>query len=117
MHSGEAEVGKHIRTYFMVGAALLVFTAITVAVSFVHLGTTGNIALALVIATIKGSMVAAIFMHLNHEKPWIYGSLILTVIGFFVLMLVPVFTTMDSIGTAIVVPGVAGAAEAGHEGH
>ncbi len=38
--------------------------------------------LALIIATIKGSMVAAVFMHLNHEKPWIYGSLLLTVIGF-----------------------------------
>ena len=62
-------------------------------------------------------MVAAIFMHLNHEKPWIYGALLLTVIGFVVLMLVPVFTTMDNIGTAIVVPGAAGAAEAGHEGH
>ncbi len=117
MHSGEAEVGKHIRTYLMVGAALLVFTAITVAVSFVHLGTTGNIALALVIATIKGTMVAAIFMHLNHEKPWIYGSLVLTVIGFFILMLVPVFTTMDNIGTPIAAPAAVGAPEAGHEGH
>lgn len=117
MHSGEAEVAKHIRTYLMVGAALLVFTGITVGVSFLNLGTTGNITLALIIASIKGAMVAAIFMHLNHEKPWIYGSLILTVIGFFILMLVPVFTTMDHIGTSIVVPGVAGAAEAGHEGH
>ena len=29
----------------------------------------------------KGSMVASVFMHLSHEKKWIYGALILTVIG------------------------------------
>ena len=116
MHSAEAEVRKHIRTYLMIGAALLVFTGITVAVSFVNLGVAGNVGLALVIASLKGSMVAAVFMHLNHEKPWIYGSLILTVIGFVVLMTVPMFTTMDHIGTPIVVPAAAGA-EAGHEGH
>jgi cytochrome c oxidase subunit 4 len=99
----------------MIGAALLVFTAITVAVSFVHLGTAGNIALAVVIATVKGSMVAAVFMHLNHEKPWIYGSLVLTAFFFVALMSIPLFTTMDHIGTQVVVPGAA--PEAGHEGH
>ena len=99
MHSNADEVQQHIRTYLMVGGALLVATAITVAVSYVQLGTTGNIALALVIATIKASMVAAIFMHLNHEKSWIYGSLILTAVFFAVLMLVPVLTTTDTFGT------------------
>lgn len=117
MHSAEAEVRKHIRTYLMIGAALLVFTAITVTASFVNMGVAGNVTLALIIASIKGSMVAAIFMHLNHEKRWIYGALLLTVLGFLVLMSVPMFTTMDHIGTPIVVPAAAGASEAGHEGH
>ena len=63
----------------MIGVALLVFTVITVAASFISLGVAGNVTLALIIATMKGSMVAAVFMHLNHEKPWIYGSLVLTV--------------------------------------
>ncbi len=38
-------------------------------------------------------------MHLSHEKKWIYGSLMLTVAFFIVLMFVPIFTTMDTIGT------------------
>ena len=120
MHSAEAEVRKHIRTYLMIGAALLVFTVITVAASFLSLGVAGNVTLALIIASIKGSMVAAIFMHLNHEKRWIYGSLLLTVLGFLVLMSVPMFTTMDHIGTPVGVPAAAGAPggnDAGHEAH
>jgi cytochrome c oxidase subunit IV len=49
----------------------------------------------------KASMVAAVFMHLNHERKWIYGALILTVLGFLILMTVPIFTNMDHIGTPI----------------
>ncbi len=116
MHSDAAEVQKHIKTYLMIGAALLVFTGITVAASFMNLGVAGNVTLALVIATFKGSMVAAVFMHLNYEKPWIYGALLLTVIGFLVLMSVPMFTTMDGIGTPTEIPASAGAG-AGHEAH
>ena len=44
-------------------------------------------------------MVASIFMHLNHEKKWIYGALILTVMFFAVLMLLPGLTVSDGIGT------------------
>ena len=47
------------------------------------------ITVALIIATMKGSMVAGVFMHLSHESKWIYGALILTVLGFVILMLVP----------------------------
>ena len=46
-------------------------------------------------------MVATIFMHLSHERKWIYGALILTVIGFFILMSVPILTISDGIGTPI----------------
>jgi hypothetical protein len=58
-------------------------------------------------------------MHLSHEKKWIYGSLILTVAFFIVLMLVPMLTTFDTIGTPIHAPGGAshGAAPSEHEGH
>jgi hypothetical protein len=40
-------------------------------------------------------------MHLNHERKWIYGALLLTLLGFIILMTVPGFTTMDNIGTPI----------------
>jgi cytochrome c oxidase subunit IV len=43
--------------------------------------------------------VASVFMHLSHERKWVYGALILTVLGFIVLMTVPMFTIMDTIGT------------------
>ena len=101
MHSDAASVKSSIRTYMMIGAALLVFTVITVAVNQVHLAVPLAITVALIIATMKGSMVAAVFMHLNHERKWIYGALLLTVVFFIVLMCVPMFTTMDNIGTPI----------------
>jgi caa(3)-type oxidase subunit IV len=85
----------------MIGAALFVFTGITVAVNQVHLAVPLAITVALIIAATKGSMVASVFMHLSHERRWIYGALILTVIGFFVLLAVPVLTINDTIGTPI----------------
>ena len=104
MHSDSAEIKKSIRTYMMVGLALLVFTGITVAANQFHFGVPVAVTVALIIATMKGSMVASIFMHLSHEKKWIYGALVLTVIGFVILMTVPFFTVHDSIGTPIEVP-------------
>jgi cytochrome c oxidase subunit 4 len=101
MHSDPAEIKKSIRTYGIVGGLLLVFTAITVAVNQVHLAVPLAITVALVIATMKGSMVAAIFMHLNHEKKWIYASLVLTVVFFIVLILLPNLTVLDTIGKPI----------------
>jgi len=99
MHSDPAAIKKSVRTYFMVGAALFAGTVITVIVNQVHLVVPLAITVALIIAVTKGSMVAAVFMHLSREKKWIYGALVLTVIGFLVLMAVPMFTVMDSIGT------------------
>jgi caa(3)-type oxidase subunit IV len=85
----------------MIGGALLVFTAITVAANQLHLAVPVAITVALVIAITKGSMVAAVFMHLSHEKKWIYGALLLTVAFFIVLMCIPIFTMMDTTGTPI----------------
>ena len=99
MHSDPVAIKKSVRTYMTIGAALLVFTVITVAVNLVHLAVPLAIAVALIIATMKASMVAAFFMHLSDEKRWIYGALLLTVAFFVVLMLVPVLTTYDTIGT------------------
>jgi len=113
MHSDQESIKKTIRTYWMIGAALFVFTTITVAVNQVHLAVPMAITVALIIATMKGSMVASVFMHLSHERKWIYGALILTVVFFIVLMTLPMFTLMDHIGTSIHV--AAPAAE--HGGH
>ena len=113
MHSDQEAIKKTIRAYVMIGVALFVFTGITVAVNQVHLAVPLAVTVALIIATMKGSMVASVFMHLSHERKWIYGALILTVIGFAILMTVPLFTMLDHIGTPIRV--AAPAAE--HAGH
>ncbi|HEV2841628.1 MAG TPA: cytochrome C oxidase subunit IV family protein [Chthoniobacterales bacterium] len=78
------DVSKHIRAYLMVGLTLIAFTAITVGLSYVDFGTQkANVAVALVVATFKAALVAAIFMHLSNEKRMIYRILIFT--AFFVL--------------------------------
>ena len=98
MHSDPAEVQKSVRSYMIVFAMLMVFTVITVAVSRFHFAVPIAIAIALVIAAMKGSMVAAVFMHLSHERRWVYGTLILTVVFFFVLLMLPVLTSLDGLG-------------------
>lgn len=77
-HTGH-DVSKHIRGYLMVGGTLLLFTAITVFLSYVNFGTQkANVAIALLVATFKAGLVAAIFMHLSSEKRMIYRILIFT---------------------------------------
>src|ERR1700687_3337836 len=113
MHSDPAAIKKRVRGYLMIGAALMVFTGITVGAHRFHFVVPVAITIALIIAAMKGSMVAAVFMHLNHEKRWIYGALVLTVIFFIVLMFVPLLTTLDHIGTPLDAPGAA----VEHAGH
>ncbi len=75
------DVSKHIRAYLIVGGALLVLTLVTVALSFVDFGSVkANFIVAMIVATFKAGMVAAIFMHLSSEKWTIYRFLILTVL-------------------------------------
>ena len=112
MHSDQEAVKKSIRTYVTVGIMLLVFTCVTVAANQFHLVVPVAITVALIIAVIKGSMVASIFMHLNHEKRWIYGALILTAVFFVVLLFLPLLTTADTIGKPVAHPAAAEHAEA-----
>ncbi len=82
MSHSSADIQKSIKKYLMVGAILFLGTVITVAANQVHLAVPLAITVALIIATVKGSFVAAVFMHLSAEKKWIYAALALTVIGF-----------------------------------
>jgi len=88
-HSAE-EIRAEARKYVMVFVALAVLTVVTVAVSYLDLSTGPAVALALVIAAIKGSLVAAYFMHLIAEESLIYAILALTAIFFLALMLLPI---------------------------
>lgn len=97
MHSDPEAVKKSVRSYMQVFAMLMVFTVITVAVSRIHFAVPMAIGIALIIAMMKGAMVAGVFMHLSHERQAIYGTLIVTFVFFLVLMLIPIFTVMDRI--------------------
>lgn len=97
MHSDTEAVKKSVRSYITVFVMLMVFTVITVAASRFHLAVPVAITVALIIAVMKGSMVAGVFMHLSHEKQAIYGALLLTVVFFLVLMFIPLFTVMDRV--------------------
>ena len=91
------DISKHVKTYFMVFGTLMVLTLLTVGVSYLHLATHEAIVVALVIASIKASLVALFFMHLNHERALIYYVLALTVVFFVFLMVIPLATMSDRI--------------------
>ncbi len=95
-HSAE-EVKKHVRVYVAVFAALAVLTVVTVAVSYLELPTSTAIALALLIATVKGSLVALYFMHLISEQKAIVWLLGLTASFFLVCMYMPTKWDTNSI--------------------
>lgn len=75
-------------------AALIVLTVITVAVSRVDLGA-ANTVVAVLVATIKASLVATFFMHLRHDKA--FNSVIF--ISAFVFLGIFLFFTQDDLTT------------------
>jgi cytochrome c oxidase subunit 4 len=89
------DIDKHVRIYISVFVALMVLTVVTVAVSRFHLPVPMAVTVALIVAIIKGSLVACYFMHLISEKKLIYAVLALTAAFFIVLMVVPVLTVHD----------------------
>ena len=90
-----ADIDKHVRVYIIVFVALMALTLITVAVSYLDLSTPLAIAVAVLIATIKGSLVAGYFMHLVSEKKLIVAVLVLTAVFFVALLALPVLTTSN----------------------
>jgi cytochrome c oxidase subunit IV len=94
------EVKKHVKTYYLIFGALLFLTVVTVGVSYLHLPIAGAVILALIVATIKGSLVCLFFMHLSNEKRIIYWTLLVTAVMFFFCMLIPGFNHFQQVHTA-----------------
>ena len=90
-----ADIDRHVRVYITVFVVLMVLTIITVAIARVHLPTPVAVTLALLVATIKGSLVACYFMHLISEKKLIYAVLALTAVFFVALLALPSLTHHD----------------------
>lgn len=87
-----ADIDKHVRVYIIVFVALLALTLVTVAVSYLDFSTPTAIAVAVFIATVKGSLVAGYFMHLISEKRLVVAVLVLTAFFFIALLALPVLT-------------------------
>jgi len=70
-HEGEH---SHAKQYGIVFGILVFLTVITVAAARVDFGAM-NLVIAMLIASVKASFVALIFMHLKHENPltWLYA--------------------------------------------
>jgi cytochrome c oxidase subunit 4 len=66
----EHEVHGGPKVYALVLGGLLVLTAVTVFASTIHFGSgMANVIIAMLIASIKASLVALFFMHLRWDKP------------------------------------------------
>jgi cytochrome c oxidase subunit 4 len=89
------DIDRQVKIYITVFVALMALTLITVAVSYLHLPPPMAITVALVVATVKGSLVACYFMHLIAEKKLIYAVLVLTVAFFVALLALPVLTVSN----------------------
>jgi len=90
--SSAADIQHHVKIYYRVFAALAVLTVVTVAVARIHLPLAGAVAVALFVASIKGTLVACYFMHLLTEKAMLFWILALCALFFIVLMAIPVLT-------------------------
>ncbi len=93
------DIKRHVRTYIYVFVALAVLTVVTVLASYLDAGVALAVFIALLIATVKGSLVAGFFMHLVSEKKPIYWLLMLTAVFFLFLMFLPLSGYWDSTGS------------------
>lgn len=83
----KTEALKYVATL----AVLLILTAITVGASYINFGS-GNVVIALTIATVKATIVGLIFMHLLHDKP---VNAVIAVAGFVFLGIFLMFDFID----------------------
>lgn len=94
-----ADIDRHVRTYITVFIALMALTVVTVAISYLHLPVAMAVGVALLVATVKGTLVACYFMHLISEKRLILAVLVLTAAFFVALLALPVVTVGNSFGS------------------
>jgi cytochrome c oxidase subunit IV len=96
-HSDPAHIDRQVRIYILVFVTLMVLTMVTVAVSRLHLPIREAVTVALVVASIKGGLVASYFMHLISERKLIYWVLGFTVAFFFAVLVLPLWAHFQPI--------------------
>jgi cytochrome c oxidase subunit 4 len=95
-HADDGAVHVHIAsTRFYVGIflALIALTIATVRVSYYDFGS-ANIIIAILIATMKASLVAAFFMHLRHDK--LFNTI--SFLSAFLFLAIFILLTYDDLG-------------------
>lgn len=95
------DVSKHVKTYVLVFVGLAVLTALTVWVAGLQHTVMAGVIIALIIASVKGTMVASFFMHLITERKGIFWVLALTAIFFAALIFLPLGALKDQQGKPI----------------
>jgi cytochrome c oxidase subunit 4 len=80
--------------YFGIFAALICLTFVTVKVSYYDFGP-ANIVIAMLVATMKASLVAAFFMHLRYDK--LFNTL--SFLGAFLFLAIFILLTFDDLGS------------------
>jgi cytochrome c oxidase subunit 4 len=81
------------RTYAAVYIGLLLLTVVTVFVSYVNLGLM-NVVVALLIASVKASLVALFFMHLKSEDRLVWGFALVPIVFLAIIILGTLVDTM-----------------------
>lgn len=114
-HHSPEEIKKHQKTFWTVGGVLFVLTILTVAVAYFHLPIAAAVLVALLVASLKGGLVAGVFMHLIAERKVIYQLLILTIVFFIALMALPILSEGNSVARNVQPPAENVYME-GHEG-
>ena len=93
-HSPE-EIRAHVKVYMMVFGALAILTVVTVGARYLDVPVHLAIVLALLIASVKASLVALFFMHLKGEVRTVVWTLMLTAVFFIVIMTIPLSWYLD----------------------
>lgn len=79
-HSDSSQPHSHMKELALTFAALIVLTIVTVKIAKVDFGSVAiNITIAMLIASIKGLLVALYFMHLKWEEKLIVGFAALSI--------------------------------------
>lgn len=80
-HDSPAYYAKQSKIVWIVGGILFAATVLTVGIAYVDFGShAANITMGLLLAAVKASLVALIFMHLKSERGLVYKIMFFTVV-------------------------------------
>ena len=91
------DIDRQVRIYILVFVTLMALTIVTVAISRLHLPVTAAVTVALVVASVKGGLVAGYFMHLISERKLIYWVLGITGAFFLFVLVIPLWAHFEPI--------------------